>query len=76
MGYERKYLYRDGNGHQPSDILVELYGDSAWRLTVLQEEDIGNMVPWKICNALQNAYQAGREDAKKDIRLALGINEK
>lgn len=74
MGYKRNYTYNREkyNGHTPCDILLELYDTDKFRTIALRVED---QVPWRICEALNNAYEEGRKDAKRDIRAVLGCSD-
>lgn len=74
MGYKRTYTYNKEkfNGSEPCDILLELYDNDSFRTIGLRVDD---QIPWKICDALNHAYQQGRKDAMSDLRVVLGIKE-
>jgi len=68
----RFYCVRDtDNSSAPCDILMD-HGlkNPEFRTYVIRKEDL---YPWKIAHELNNAYQAGREDAMRDLRNLLGI---
>jgi hypothetical protein len=68
----RHYCIREGeNGYDPCDILLDHGLKSPdFRTYVIREEDLK---PWQICKALNDAYDAGREDAMRDLRQFIGI---
>jgi hypothetical protein len=70
----RFYCIREeDNGYEPCDILLD-HGlkDPSFRTYVIRKEDLK---PWQICDALNSAYKAGREDAMRDLRHFMGIKE-
>jgi hypothetical protein len=70
----RHYCIREGeNGYDPCDILLDHgLGNSDFRTYVIREEDLK---PWQICSALNSAYEAGREDAMRDLRNFIGVGK-
>ena len=80
MGYKRQYIWRvedgqsiAGTGHEPADILCELYGDPGMRTRVMDKDELKGMAPWYLCSLLNEVYKSGREDAMADLRNVLGI---
>lgn len=71
MAYNHLYIHT-GNGHDPGDILLQHYDDDQWRTIVIREDEL---VPWKIANALNNAYEAGKKDAMRNLRNMIGIDK-
>lgn len=70
----RLYCIREGeNGYDPCDILLD-HGLSSpdFRTYVIREEDLK---PWQICKALNDAYEAGRADAMRDLRNFIGVDK-
>jgi hypothetical protein len=70
----RFYCIREeDNGYDPCDILLD-HGlkDSSFRTYVIRKEDLK---PWQICDALNGAYRAGREDAMRDLRNFIGVEK-
>lgn len=74
MGYNRYYSFdnKKDNGYNPCDILLKLYDSDDFKTIAIRQEDL---VPWKICEALNNAYKAGREDAMRDLRIFIGVDK-
>jgi hypothetical protein len=74
MGYNRTYLYNKEkfNGHEPCDILLQLYETDHFKTISLRADQL---VPWQICDALNRAYEEGRKDAKREIRTVLEIKD-
>lgn len=70
MAYHHLYVY-NGDGHNPGDILVQYYEDDKWRTIVIREDEL---VPWKIANALNSAYEAGKKDAMRNLRMMIGVD--
>ena len=79
MGYKRSYVWRDeaeengSNGHQPCDILCQLYEDAGMMTVALSKQDFESLTPWLLCSLLNQVYKNGREDAMADLRNVLGI---
>lgn len=69
----RHYCTREGDkDHQLCDILLDHGLKSPdFRTYVIRKEDING---WKICEALNQAYKAGREDAMRDLRNFIGVS--
>lgn len=70
----RYYCIRETeNGYEPCDILMD-HGliNPDFRTYAIRKEDLK---PWQICDALNNAYKAGREDAMRDLRNFMGISK-
>lgn len=67
----RFYCYRpEENGNEPCDILLDHgLGDPSFRTYVIRKEEFR---PWKVCEALNTAYEAGRADAMRDLRNFIG----
>jgi hypothetical protein len=70
----RFYCIREtDNGSEPCDILLDHgYGNADFRTYVIRKEDLS---PWKIAHELNNAYQAGREEAMRDLRNFIGVGK-
>ncbi len=70
----RHYCIREtDNGYEPCDILLDHGLNSPdFRTYVIRREDLS---PWKIAHELNNAYQAGREDAMRDLRRFIGAEK-
>lgn len=71
MAYHHFYTY-NGNGYDAGDILLQLYEDDNWRTVVLCDDELK---PCKIAQALNSAYEAGKKDAMRDLRMTIGLNE-
>jgi hypothetical protein len=70
----RFYCTREEDSvYEPCDILLD-HGlkDTGFRTYVIRKEDFK---PWQICNALNDAYKAGREDAMRDLRNFIGVGK-
>lgn len=74
MGHKHFYTinYDKNNGYDPCDILLQHYDDEEWRTIVIRAEELK---PWKICDALNNAYEAGKKDAMRNLRYMMGIEK-
>jgi hypothetical protein len=70
----RFYCIREtDNNLEPCDILLDHGLKSPdFRTYVIRKEDL---YPWKIAHELNNAYQAGREDAMRDLRNFIGVGK-
>lgn len=70
----RYYCIREGeNGYDPCDILLDHgYGSADFRTYAIREEDLK---PWQIVSALNSAYEAGREDAMRELRKFIGVEK-
>lgn len=68
----RHYCIRESdNGYEPCDILLDHGLKSPdFRTYVIRKEDLK---PWKVAHELNNAYNAGREEAFRDLRNFIGI---
>ncbi len=64
----------NGNGYEPSDILLRLYGDMAWRSIALPMDE--QTIPWRIAKELNAAYERGRQEAFEDLRRMIGATGK
>lgn len=75
MPYRPTYCWNteESNGHEPADILIQLYPDEAFRSIVLRKEDFERLRVWELCQLLQQAREAGYRDAQRDIRNALDL---
>jgi hypothetical protein len=71
MAYHHLYTY-NGDGYNPADILLQHYEDDKWRTIVISEDDLK---PWKIAEALNNAYEAGKKDAMRNLRMMIGVEK-
>ena len=76
MAYKRTYTFNretyTGYG-TPCNILVQLYEDENFKAVALRAEDFERFDAWRMCEALQHAYDSGREDAMRDLRMMMGI---
>lgn len=70
----RYYCIREGDtGYEPCDILLDHGLNSTdFRTYVIRKEDFK---PWQVCDALNSAYKAGREDAMADLRRFIGVGK-
>ena len=70
----KHYCIREGeNGYDSCDILLDHgYGSADFRTYVIRKEDLK---PWQIVSALNAAYEAGREDAMRDLRNFIGVGK-
>jgi len=70
----RHYCIREeDNGYEACDILLDHgYGNPDFRTYAIRKEDLK---PWQICDALNNAYKAGREEAFRDLRNFIGVEK-
>ena len=70
----RHYCTREeDNANKLCDILLDHGLKSPdFRTYVIRKEDLS---AWKICEALNSAYRAGREDAMRDLRNFIGIEK-
>jgi len=70
----RFYCTREeDNGYEPCDILLDHGLKSPdFRTYVIRKEDFK---PWQVCDALNNAYRQGREDAMRDLRRFIGAEK-
>jgi len=69
----RFYCIRESdNGSDPCDILLDHGLSADFRTYVIRKEDLS---PWKIVHELNNAYQAGREEAMRDLRNFIGVGK-
>jgi hypothetical protein len=77
MGYKRTYTFNrdENNGYSSCDILVQYYDSEQFKAVAIRKEDMENMDAWRMCNALQRAYDAGREDAMRDLRMLIGVQK-
>jgi hypothetical protein len=64
----------NGNGYEPSDILLRLYGDLAWRSIALPIDE--QTTPWRIAKELNAAYERGRQEAFGELRALIGASSK
>lgn len=73
----REYCYNTelSNGHEPTAILLRHFKSDDFRTIVLSKEDFETLAPWKLCCLLQDAFEAGQADAKRQIRNVLGIEK-
>jgi hypothetical protein len=77
MAYKRTYTFNrdNSNGYEPTDILVQYYESEQFRAVALRKDDWLNYNAWDMCSLLQRAYDAGREDQLRDIRMMLGVEK-
>lgn len=71
----REYCIRkedNGYGSEPCDILLQHFKSDNFRTYAIRKEDWSG---YMICNALNNAYEAGRADAMRDLRNFIGIEK-
>ena len=73
----RKYCYneKENNGVDSCDILLQHFPSDDWRSLVLSKDDFEDLVPWKLVEILNRAYDLGRSDALHDVRTLLGVKE-
>lgn len=73
--FKRQYTYnhKDNTGYAPCDILVQYYESEEFRGVILRKDDFEELAPWKLCTLLQAAYDAGRDDAMRDLRIMIGV---
>lgn len=71
---KRFYCIREtDNGYEPCDILLDHGLNSPdFRTYVIRKEDFK---PWQVVDALNSAYQAGRDDAMRSLRQLIGVKE-
>lgn len=70
------YTYdKELNGHEPCDIISQLYGDDAWRTVLLNKQDFESLAPWQMCSLLNNAYERGRTEYAEELRRFLGVKD-
>ena len=74
MSYKHFYTinHDENNGYDPCDILLQHYEDDQWKTIAIRAEDLK---PWNICEALNNAYKAGKADAMRNLRLMIGVDK-
>jgi hypothetical protein len=79
---KKSYIWRKLEGEQPgtggfepTDILVEHYGDAGMRTTLLRKDEFENLKPWELCSILNEAYKHGRQDAMEDLRRFIGVEK-
>lgn len=61
------------NGYgEPCNILIQLYDNEDFRAVALRKEDFERFDAWRMCEALQNAYDAGKKDAMSNLRELIG----
>jgi hypothetical protein len=66
-------IREEDNGFEPCDILLDHgYGNPDFRTYVIRKEDLK---PWQIVDALNQAYNAGREEAFRDLRNFIGVGK-
>ena len=72
--YKHYYTFNteENNGYEPCDILLQHYNDDKWKTIVIREDELK---PYQICNALNNAYEAGKKDAMRNLRYMMGIEK-
>ena len=71
----RQYCIREedsSRGSEPVDILLQHFNSKDFKTYVIHKEDWAG---WSICNALNNAYEAGRADAMRDLRNFIGVDK-
>ena len=71
----RYYCIREedsSHGSEPVDILLQHFKSDDFKTYVIRKEDWAG---WSICNALNNAYEAGRADAMRDLRNFIGVEK-
>jgi hypothetical protein len=61
------------SGNEPCNILIQLYENENFRAVAIRKEDLESFDAWRLCQALQNAYEAGRKDAMSDLRNLIGV---
>ena len=74
MTYKHFYTinHDENNGNEPCDILLQHYENDQWKTVVIRADDLQ---PWKICQALNSAYEAGKQDAMRNLRYMIGIEK-
>lgn len=78
MAYKRTYTFdrEKSTGYgEPCNILVQYYESEQFRTVAMRAEDFERFDAWHMCQVLQNAYDAGREDQLRDIRMMLGVGK-
>lgn len=70
MATRQTVYHYNGNGYEPSDIICQLYGDEAWRTICIPQDE--QHMPFRIANALNQAYERGRQEAFEDLRRLIG----
>ena len=58
--------------NEPCDILLQHFKSDDFRTYVIRKEDWTGRT---ICTALNNAYEAGRADAMRDLRRFIGVEK-
>lgn len=61
-----------GYGSEPCDILIQHFKSDNFRTIAIRAEEWD---AWNICNKLNDAYKAGREDAMRDLRNFIGVEK-
>jgi hypothetical protein len=74
MSYKHYYTFneKENNGYEPCDILLQHYDSDEWRSIVIRADELK---PWNICIALNSAYEAGKRDAMRNLRLMIGVEK-
>jgi len=78
MAYKRTYTFnhKEHNGYDtPCNILVQYYESEEFKAVAVRAEDFERFDAWRMCQVLQNAYDAGREDAMRDLRMLIGVQK-
>jgi len=76
MANKRTYTFdhKNHSGYgEPCNILIQLYEDENFKAVAIRKEDLQSFDAWHLCQALQNAYEAGRKDAMNDLRDLIGV---
>lgn len=78
MAYKRTYTFnhKEHSGYgEPCNILVQYYESEEFKAVALRADDLKSFDAWHLCRALQSAYDAGREDAMRDLRMLIGVQK-
>jgi hypothetical protein len=71
MSNRTLYTY-NGDGHEESPILIQMYYNESFRMVAISKEDLKEGCPWVIAKALNDAYERGRAEAFDDLRSMIG----
>ncbi len=74
MGRYYCFNEKEHTGYGPTtcNILIQHFKSDDFRTVAIREDEWS---AWNLCSALNNAYEAGRQDAMRDLRNFMGIEK-